>query len=88
MTRIFLPCLLAALLWSFPVAAAESEKRPNIIFLMTDDQRWDNLGCYGRPEFKTHHIDRLAARGVTFDNAYYAVSTRRDRAARQHRGYL
>ena len=41
---------------------------------MTDDQRWDNLGCYGRPEFETHHIDRLAEQGVIFDNAYYAVS--------------
>ena len=41
---------------------------------MTDDQRWDNLGCYGRPEFRTDNIDRLAERGVTFDKAYYAVS--------------
>lgn len=41
---------------------------------MTDDQRWDNLGCYGRPEFKTEHIDRLAAEGLLLQNAYYAVS--------------
>jgi len=56
------------------VSAADSTDQPNIIFLMTDDQRWDNLGCYGRPEFQTTNIDRLARQGVTFDNAYYAVS--------------
>ncbi|WP_184307864.1 sulfatase-like hydrolase/transferase [Aporhodopirellula rubra] len=54
--------------------ADEAARRPNIVFLMTDDQRWDSFGCYGRPEFETHHIDRLAENGVIFDNAYYAVS--------------
>ena len=50
------------------------EKRPNIVYIMTDDQRWDNFGCYGRPEFETTHIDQLSAEGVTFDSAYYAVA--------------
>ncbi|MHC4926994.1 MAG: sulfatase-like hydrolase/transferase [Planctomycetota bacterium] len=54
--------------------AAGSKDRPNIIFLMTDDQRWDNFGCYGKPEFKTLYIDRLADQSVIFDNAFYAVS--------------
>lgn len=48
--------------------------KPNIIFLMTDDQRWDNMGCYGKPEFNTPNIDRLASQGVVFDKAYYAVA--------------
>ncbi|QDU91350.1 Arylsulfatase [Pirellulimonas nuda] len=48
--------------------------RPNIVFLMTDDQRWDNMGCYGRPEFTTPNIDLLAAQGVVFDQAAYAVA--------------
>lgn len=50
------------------------QKPPNIIFLMTDDQRWDCFGCYGRPEYQTQNIDQLSAEGVTFDRAYYAVS--------------
>ncbi|MCG9792839.1 sulfatase-like hydrolase/transferase [Flavobacterium algicola] len=54
--------------------AAISNVKPNIIFLMTDDQRWDNMGCYGRPEFNTPNIDELAAQGVVFDKAYYAVA--------------
>ncbi len=56
------------------VETAIHNKQPNIIFLMTDDQRWDNMGCYGRPEFNTPNIDKLAAQGVTFDKAYYAVA--------------
>lgn len=49
-------------------------KRPNIVFLLTDDQRWDTLGCYGRTDVITPSIDKLAAQGVAFDNAYYAVA--------------
>jgi len=59
-----------------PNSAAKntSESRPNIVFLMTDDQRWDTLGCYGRTDVITPNIDKLAAHGVAFDNAYYAVA--------------
>ncbi|CDF78696.1 mucin-desulfating sulfatase (N-acetylglucosamine-6-sulfatase) [Formosa agariphila KMM 3901] len=51
-----------------------AQEQPNIIFLMTDDQRWDNMGCYGKPEFNTPNIDKLAEEGVIFDRAYYAVA--------------
>ena len=64
-------CAAAALL-AFNACAAAS--RPNIVFLMTDDQRWDTLGCYGRTDVLTPHIDQLSEQGVTFDNAYYAVA--------------
>ena len=52
----------------------QAQGRPNIVFLMTDDQRWDTLGCYGRTDVMTPHIDKLSEHGVTFDNAYYAVA--------------
>ncbi|MDO7135552.1 sulfatase-like hydrolase/transferase [Algibacter lectus] len=54
--------------------ASEAKAKPNIIFLMTDDQRWDNMGVYGKPEFNTPNIDKLAAEGVVFDQAFYAVA--------------
>jgi len=63
-----------------PQAASSAEeatgqgRRPNIVFLMTDDQRWDSFGCYGRPEFRTAHIDQLADQGVIFDKAYHTVA--------------
>ena len=64
---LFLPVLILVNLVMTVAAAAE---RPNIIFLMTDDQRCDNLGCYGRAEFKTPNIDKLAKQGVLFENAF------------------
>ncbi len=47
-----------------------AEPRPNILFLFTDDQRFDTLGCAGHPIVKTPTIDRLAAKGVRFENAF------------------
>lgn len=44
-------------------------KRPNILFLMTDEQRFDHLGCVN-PVVKTPHMDALAADGVLFSRAY------------------
>ncbi|MFB9057312.1 sulfatase-like hydrolase/transferase [Mariniflexile ostreae] len=55
-------------------SGSKDKTKPNIIFLMTDDQRWDTMGCYGRPEFNTPNIDKLSEEGVTFDNAFYAVA--------------
>ncbi len=49
-------------------------KRPNIIFLLTDDQRWDALGCMGNDIIHTPHIDNMAAEGVIFDNAFVTTS--------------
>ncbi len=49
------------------VAAAE---RPNIIFFLADDQRYDQLGCAGHEILKTPNIDRLAGGGVRFDHAF------------------
>ena len=45
-------------------------KPPNILFLQTDNQRWDALGCSGNPIIQTPHIDRLAALGAYFPNAF------------------
>lgn len=41
--------------------------RPNILFLCTDQQRFDALGCYGNTRIQTPNIDRLAADGVVGD---------------------
>ncbi|MFC1607522.1 sulfatase [Candidatus Latescibacterota bacterium] len=51
-------------------AGHDKRERPNIIFLLTDDQRWDSLGCMGNPIIKTPNIDDMAADGVLFKNAY------------------
>jgi len=46
------------------------QERPNILFICTDQQRYDALGCYGNPHIKTPVLDRLAAEGVLFEQCY------------------
>jgi len=50
-------------------------KKPNFLFIMTDQQRADHLGCYGNTILKTPNIDRIAKTGITFDEFYVANST-------------
>src|SRR5687768_3918556 len=50
--------------------APASHSRPNIVFFLSDDQRAGFLGCAGHPILKTPAIDRLAAGGVRFENAF------------------
>jgi len=51
-----------------------AEQPPNIIFLLTDDQRWDTLGVNGNPIIRTPNLDRLAREGVRFDNMFVTTS--------------
>ncbi|MFW6146475.1 MAG: sulfatase [Planctomycetota bacterium] len=45
-------------------------KRPNILLLYTDQQRWDALASAGNPHIHTPNLDRLASEGVLFENAF------------------
>lgn len=47
-----------------------SSRRPNLLFLLADDQRADTIGALGNPHIKTPNIDSLVASGVTFRNNY------------------
>lgn len=49
---------------------ATSATRPNIVFVLIDDLRWDELGCTGHPFIRTPNIDRIAREGVIFRNAF------------------
>jgi len=44
--------------------------QPNILMIMTDQQRYDSLGCYGTECISTPNLDRLAAEGMLFENCY------------------
>ncbi|CAL9588884.1 sulfatase family protein [Streptomyces sp. enrichment culture] len=50
-------------------------KRPNFLFILGDDLGWADLSCYGAPHIKTPHLDRLAAQGVRFTQAYSGSAT-------------
>jgi arylsulfatase A-like enzyme len=48
--------------------------KPNIIFILTDDHRWDALSCMGHPFIETPHLDRIAREGILFENAFVTTS--------------
>ena len=74
MKTLRIACGLLLVVVSFPVAfaapAAEETARPNVVLIMTDNHGAWTLGCYGNPDIKTPHIDKLAAEGVLFSRCY------------------
>jgi arylsulfatase A-like enzyme len=55
-------------------AAAETPRKPNVIIILTDDQGYSDLSCYGSTRIKTPRVDRMAAEGVRFTDMYAAAS--------------
>jgi arylsulfatase A-like enzyme len=51
-----------------------AERPPNVIFMLTDDLGYSDIGCYGARKVETPHIDRLAAEGVRFTDFHTAAS--------------
>ncbi|MBN2001357.1 sulfatase [candidate division KSB1 bacterium] len=49
-------------------------QKPNILVLLTDDQRWDTLKSTGNPQIQTPNMDRLAQQGVLFHKAFVTTS--------------
>src|ERR1044071_7106986 len=54
--------------------AEARSKRPNVLMLLTDDQRWDTLGCMGNPIIQTPNVDSIAARGTLFRNNFVTTA--------------
>jgi len=78
MTRTLLS-VMVTVLGVFSLAAASDlsaaePKRPNFVLIIGDDISVDDFGCYGHPHARTPHIDRLAAGGMRFTNAYLTTS--------------
>ena len=55
---------------SEPQSRKATPERPNIIFILADDMGYGDLSCYGNKYIKTPNIDRLAATGTSFSQAY------------------
>ncbi|MDA7605960.1 sulfatase-like hydrolase/transferase, partial [Verrucomicrobiales bacterium] len=47
---------------------------PNFIIIFTDDQGYEDIGCFGSPKIKTPHLDRMATEGRKFTSFYSANS--------------
>ena len=66
--------LIMAMVMGQSVLAAD-KKKPNFIFFLTDDISVRDLSVYGNPSIQTPHLERMAKRGLVFDNAYGAISS-------------
>ncbi len=53
---------------------AKEAQRPNIVFILVDDLRWDALGCTGTSFLQTPNIDRIAEEGALFKNTFTTIS--------------
>lgn len=71
---LFLHILLIIFLFLPDANAAQNFHRPNIVFVLCDDLRWDCMSCAGHPYLKTPNIDRLSNEGVRFANALCTTS--------------
>jgi len=72
--RFVLLLVIPLCLCASAVRIACAADKPNIIFLLADDQRLDTMKTYGNPVMHTPHLDRLASEGVVFDNCFVTTS--------------
>ncbi|GEP96350.1 sulfatase family protein [Chitinophaga cymbidii] len=56
-------------------SSLHAQQQPNIILIIGDDISQEDIGCYGNPSIRTPHIDRLAANGLKFTNAFVTSSS-------------
>lgn len=73
-----LPIAISALGLNVQACAAKKTEspttKPNVIIIFTDDQGYQDLGCYGSPKIKTPHIDKMAKGGIRFTDFYVSAS--------------
>ncbi len=72
---IYLLCVVGA------VTLYAEEAKPNFVIIFTDDQGYQDLGCFGSPNIKTPRIDQMAAEGIRFTNFYAQTVCGPSRAA-------
>lgn len=69
--HFLLPALIISTLGILPAAAAPMPvAKPNILFILADDLGYGDLSCYGAPDIRTPHLDRLAKEGLRFTDFY------------------
>jgi arylsulfatase len=79
--RAIFALMLVATIAVASTAKSVAGKRPNIIFILTDDQGYGDLSCHGNPILKTPNIDRLHAEGVRFTDFHVSPTCAPTRSA-------
>ncbi|AKJ63651.1 sulfatase [Kiritimatiella glycovorans] len=74
MIKTLTTSLIVCWLCASALAARTTDDRLNVVFILIDDMGWKDPGCYGGELFETPNIDRLAAQGMRFTDAYAACS--------------
>ncbi|GAB6166763.1 sulfatase [Thermostilla marina] len=67
---LFVACAAVFSTWSL-----RADERPNFVIIIADDMACEDCGAYGHPHIRTPNIDRLAAEGMRFDNAFLTCSS-------------
>jgi arylsulfatase A-like enzyme len=68
--KLLTTLILAVSFTSFAAEPASKAVRPNVLFILVDDFGWRDLTCYGSALYETPQMDKLAASGVRFTQAY------------------
>ena len=69
LTHLFLGMIMVAVLCCSTLAK-ELERKPNILFIFSDDLSYRDLSSYGQEQFRTPNLDKLAMNGIRFTQAY------------------
>jgi len=69
-SRFLLAALFVAAVATGGLAEEKTATRPNVVVVLVDDLRWDEIGCAGHPFARTPNIDRIAYQGARFRNAF------------------
>ena len=62
--------MIAVTVLSCSTLAKELERKPNILFILSDDLSYRDLSSYGQEQFRTPNLDKLAMNGIRFTQAY------------------
>jgi arylsulfatase A-like enzyme len=71
--REFIESTVATTALSARIENGAAAERPNVLFILADDLGYGDLSCYGRPDYQTPVLDRLARQGLRFTSAYAAA---------------
>ena len=70
LSNLFLMIIIQLISLNHSFAQTDTKEKPNFIFILTDDHRYDLLGSSGNELVKTPHLDQLAQEGILFENAH------------------
>lgn len=73
--------MFLVLFGSYTYGQNKKDTKPNFIIVFTDDQGYQDLGCFGSPNIKTPHIDKMASEGMKFTSFYAQTVCGPSRAA-------